>query len=474
METGQKELKTYLAHFGTKGQKHGLRRHQSYETAPTRSGMVGVEVGEAARQSDRLNRDNDRNDRNGPRRGPMQYEMQSKKPTYNNPEQLRKMSKKDILKAKLEEKKRAEIEKNKAEWAKSYKDLEKHKDAFTNQELRNALDRLQLTGRIKNDRWEQARNLTQKGADTMKNLASASQSFVNIYNVVAGGYNTYRTYQDNKKNKVDLLPKWNSGSGTFNINNNQQHKKDDQKKPKTIRTRNGRFRGHANHSGMSATEYIAHFGVPGQKWWQRHFQSYKTAPTRSGKVGEEIGLAAKQAERLGEDENYDRQKYGNAVTEVTSKKWKPISETEAYNYDLSDYENDDYDNVTKQVRDNDNDKLEIVIDSAEITDNDVVSNAFKLDKEWPDQKKAIMKQLKPHVVEDLMQFEDMERAEAEALVNKRLSEGKGDTYIYARVLPFLGDAEISIDIPGLYGGHHLTFEWDLNNKKMLGKPAMNG
>lgn len=33
----------YLAHFGTKGQRWGHRYHQSYETAPTRSGMVGVE-----------------------------------------------------------------------------------------------------------------------------------------------------------------------------------------------------------------------------------------------------------------------------------------------------------------------------------------------------------------------------------------------------------------------------------------------
>lgn len=260
METGQKELKTYLAHFGTKGQKHGLRRHQSYETAPTRSGMVGVEVGEAARQSDRLNRDNDRNDRNGPRRGPMQYEMQSKKPTYNSPEQLHKMSKKDILKAKLEEKKRAEIEKNKAEWAKTYKDLEKHKDAFTNQELRNALDRLQLTGRIKNDRWEQTRNLTQKGADTMKNLASASQSFVNIYNVVAGGYNTYRAYQDNKKNKVDLLPKWNSGSGSFNINNQNKSNSNNKGGNKPNFNGNKNLKKKFKHSDMSATEYIANFG----------------------------------------------------------------------------------------------------------------------------------------------------------------------------------------------------------------------
>ena len=40
----------YIAHFGTKGQTWGLRRYQSYETAPTRSGMVGQEVGDASKQ----------------------------------------------------------------------------------------------------------------------------------------------------------------------------------------------------------------------------------------------------------------------------------------------------------------------------------------------------------------------------------------------------------------------------------------
>lgn len=52
---------------------------------------------------------------------------------------------------------------------------------------------------------------------------------------------------------------------------------------------------------MNAVEYyqnyIAHFGTKGQQWGKRHFQSYETAPTRSGMVGEELGEAAKQSER---------------------------------------------------------------------------------------------------------------------------------------------------------------------------------
>lgn len=47
-------VRNYLAHFGTKGQKWGLRKQQSYQVAPTRSGMVGQEVGEAAKQANRL------------------------------------------------------------------------------------------------------------------------------------------------------------------------------------------------------------------------------------------------------------------------------------------------------------------------------------------------------------------------------------------------------------------------------------
>lgn len=44
----------YLAHYGIKGQKKGLRRFQSYRVAPTRSGREGREVGEAYEQSERV------------------------------------------------------------------------------------------------------------------------------------------------------------------------------------------------------------------------------------------------------------------------------------------------------------------------------------------------------------------------------------------------------------------------------------
>ena len=48
------EIRAHLAHFGITGQKKGLRRFQFYAVAPTQSGMVGQEVGEAAKQRGRL------------------------------------------------------------------------------------------------------------------------------------------------------------------------------------------------------------------------------------------------------------------------------------------------------------------------------------------------------------------------------------------------------------------------------------
>ena len=49
----QNEVGHYISHFGIHGQKWGLRRFQSYQVAPTRSGMVGQETGEAAEQGQR-------------------------------------------------------------------------------------------------------------------------------------------------------------------------------------------------------------------------------------------------------------------------------------------------------------------------------------------------------------------------------------------------------------------------------------
>lgn len=476
----------YLAHFGTKGQKHGLRRHQSYETAPTRSGMVGQEVGEAARQSERLNRRDEQDDRNGPKRGPMQYEA---KPSYNSPSDLAKASKKLTLKEKLRAKKAEkdakDIEKNKAKWATSYKDLEKHKDAFTNRELEYALNRLNLTDRIKSDRWEQTRNLTQKGADTMRNLANASKSFVDIYNVVAGGYNTYQNYKTNKANKVDLMPKWNASSGTYNINNQNKSNNNNNNKGGNKPNFNGNknLKKKFKHSGMSAKEYIAHFGIPGQKkfehsnmsaddyiahfgvpgmqWFKRHFQSYKTAPTRSGKVGEEIGLAAKQAERLGEEEK-------------PSDKPKNLD-----SYGLKGYERetDKYGGrYRKTLYDKDETKTRITIDEED--DGSLSEKSLNLMKyvedNWDDVKKSVIDTYIDHLTNDYIYYEDMSRIEGKKAAKKALSDPK-KTELYIRPIGDWDELDIGLYNPDLlWGDHILNIEYDPYRKKSVSGMSMNG
>lgn len=50
----------YLAHYKTKGAKKGIRRFQSYEVAPNPSGYVGQEVGEAAKQAQRVGDDDEK------------------------------------------------------------------------------------------------------------------------------------------------------------------------------------------------------------------------------------------------------------------------------------------------------------------------------------------------------------------------------------------------------------------------------
>ena len=44
-----------------------------------------------------------------------------------------------------------------------------------------------------------------------------------------------------------------------------------------------------------SSEYLAHYGTTGMRWYHRWFQSYNTVPTRSGKVGEEHGEAAESS-----------------------------------------------------------------------------------------------------------------------------------------------------------------------------------
>ena len=76
---------------------------------------------------------------------------------------------------------------------------------------------------------------------------------------------------------------------------------------------------------MDAVEYyqnyIAHYGTKGQEWGKRHYQSYETAPTRSGMVGTELGEAAKQRSRKEEIAEEKAEKYRQKEIRYAEKKY---------------------------------------------------------------------------------------------------------------------------------------------------------
>lgn len=55
--------------------------------------------------------------------------------------------------------------------------------------------------------------------------------------------------------------------------------------------------------------YLKHSGRKGQKWYKRFFQSYKTKPTRSGKIGQEFGKAASSSHNKKRQLTEEQKKY---------------------------------------------------------------------------------------------------------------------------------------------------------------------
>lgn len=305
----ENEKANYLAHFKTKGAKNGIRRFQSYMVAPNPSGATGVEVGEAAEQRARIHGDSDDNQQQ----------------TYKSAKELRKEARRQKKLQKIAAKRKKKEQGDKEKWAKSYRELRKHSDAFTNEELRRAIERLELEDRITGASLNSVRDKTQKGADILKNLDSAGRSMAGIYNTVAGGLNVYHEITG----KGQKLPKFRTGNESIQVkkpddkNKNKQGNKDQKLDNKQHQNAYESAAGKSYYSIVSPEDrlkkkfkgrsvyhaslsdlgiHLEHHGVKGQSWFTRHFQSYKTAPTRSGKVGVEVGLAAKQAERNGEEE----------------------------------------------------------------------------------------------------------------------------------------------------------------------------
>lgn len=77
--------------------------------------------------------------------------------------------------------------------------------------------------------------------------------------------------------------------------------------------------------------YLAHYKTKGAKKGIRRFQSYEVAPNPSGYVGQEVGEAAAQSRRVGDDDNGEESKdpkkqienlkssYGKLTDEFTKK-----------------------------------------------------------------------------------------------------------------------------------------------------------
>lgn len=356
----ENENANYLAHYKTKGAKNGIRRFQSYLVQPNPSGATGQEIGEAAAQRGRITgKKNDSED----------------KTVYKSAKELRKEARRQQKLQKIAAKRKKKETDDKEKWSKSYRELAKHKDAFTNEELRRAIDRLELESRITSSSLKSVRDKTQKGADILKNLDSAGRSMAGIYNTLAGGWNVYHEITG----KGQKLPKFRGGNESIQVkkpnsnnnnrnnrnnqnnnsqrtvNNSNQDDKSQQRQNNLERIGSHRFdrdkvslkgdvydwnitkpdntkysfnngaylrKRYRNRLRLDSLgdlgPYLEHFGVPGQKWYHRYFQSYKTAPTRSGKVGEEHGLASEQTENK-TDEATDKETQLKALQESNRK-----------------------------------------------------------------------------------------------------------------------------------------------------------
>ena len=145
----------YLAHYKHKGSKNGIRRHQSYMVAPTRSGMVGQEIGEAARQRERVESEKER------KKAKMLGDLDAA---------------------------------NKKRWAKKYKTLYKHYDKYTNKELLDALERLDIKETIHRRSLDSLENTSKRGSDTLRNIAGGLAGAAGIYNAFALSSNAFNKY----------------------------------------------------------------------------------------------------------------------------------------------------------------------------------------------------------------------------------------------------------------------------------------
>lgn len=429
----ENENANYLAHYKTKGAKNGIRRFQSYLVQPNPSGATGQEVGEAAEQRQRITGHDERKDdqhqneyrreEGGDRNAAMQRLQERVSP--------RKKTTTEILQ-----------DRKKKKWAKSYKTLYKHADSFSNKELNDAITRLDLKDRIKNKHLSSLARNTQDGSNALRNIAQGSASMLSIYNALALGVNAYNEYTGGKNKKS--LPTINTsfvslGGGGGNKDKN------------------------AKHDALIGP-YLEHFGVPGQKWYHRFFQSYKTAPTRSGKVGEEHGLASAQAERVGEEEEPKELYSGKDALKSLG--------LDGYDRRDSEYSFGKFTSYDKNVDSDTDGHVRFSLDKEDIYKQESVDTMKRAEKEWTRIKATVIPDVKSDVVDMLEEYDNMSRSEAEKAADKMFKPSNLDFHVRPTLPGFVEISLYSNESP--YGDHSFDFEYDVYNHKKEPGFAMNG
>lgn len=168
-------MSKHLAHYKTPGAKNGVRNYQSYQVAPTRSGMVGEERGEAAAQRARLS-------------GLRKNIDNAKKRIATDREARRTPQSR-------------------------YQELYRQRDKYSNQEFNDMLRRLDLESRAyqrAHPRSNFSRN-AHDGLKLMAEMATAVISMATIYNIGATVYN--RTSGDASGKPLPTVPLPKGGKG---------------------------------------------------------------------------------------------------------------------------------------------------------------------------------------------------------------------------------------------------------------------
>lgn len=489
----ENENANYLAHYKTKGAKNGIRRFQSYLVQPNPSGATGQEVGEAAAQRGRITgKKNDSED----------------KTVYKSAKELRKEARRQQKLQKIAAKRKKKETDDKEKWSKSYRELAKHKDAFTNEELRRAIDRLELESRITSSSLNSVRDKTQKGADILKNLDSAGRSMAGIYNTLAGGWNAYHALTGKGKE----LPKIRSGNESVRIDKKSQNQKKDDKKSQNNQNKanndnknqnNGSNHQNDSNNSNSSNDsgkhwsttsadanyrfnlnsildkrrkrnkiyydslegalgpYLEHYGKPGQKWYHRFFQSYKTAPTRSGKVGEEHGLASAQAERVGEEE----------IKEYSGKDALKSLGLDGYDRRDREYSFGKFTSYDKAIDSDTDGYVRFSLDKEDIYKRESVDTMKRAEKEWTKIKATVIPDVKEDIVDMLEKYDNMSKSEAKKVADKMFKPSNLDFHVRPTLPGFVEISLYSNESP--YGDHSFDFEYDVYNHKKEPGFAMN-